>query len=107
ARIRMQQVVGKKYTARTPSQLEPFKGARFTYLAANVQRADGSTLFPATAIRQYGPVKIGFIGMTLKDTGILVSPAGVAGLSFADEAATANALVPALKAQGADAIVLL
>jgi 5'-nucleotidase len=36
-----------------------------------------------------------------------VTPAGVAGLSFADEAATANAAVPALKAAGADAIVLL
>ena len=29
------------------------------------------------------------------------------GLSFADEAATANALVPKLKSEGADAIVLL
>lgn len=105
--IRMQNGGCEKFTTRVPCQLEPFKGARFTYLAANVVRADGTTLFPATAIRQYGPVKVGFIGMTLKDTGILASPAGVAGLSFADEAATANALVPALKAQGADAVVLL
>jgi 5'-nucleotidase len=36
-----------------------------------------------------------------------VTPAGVAGLRFADEAATANALVPQLMGQGADAIVLL
>jgi 5'-nucleotidase len=105
--IRMQKGGCEKFTTRAPCQLEPFKGARFTYLAANVQRADGTTLFPATAIRQYGPVKIGLIGMTLKDTGILASPAGVVGMTFADEAATANALVPALKAQGADTIVLL
>jgi 5'-nucleotidase len=105
--IRMQKGGCERFTTRVPCQLEPFKGARFTYLAANVRRTEGTTLFPATAIRQYGPVKIGFIGMTLKDTGILASPAGVAGLSFADEAATANALVPALKAKGADAIVLL
>ena len=90
-----------------PCRLEPFAGARFDYLAANVVRADGTTIFPPTAIRQVGPIRIGFIGMTLKDTGILVTPAGVAGLHFADEAATANALVPELKAQGADAIVLL
>ncbi len=90
-----------------PCRLEPFAGARFQYLAANVLRADGSTLFPATAIRQVGPVKIGFIGMTLKETATLVTPAGVAGLHFTDEAATANALVPKLKAEGADAIVLL
>jgi 5'-nucleotidase len=45
--------------------------------------------------------------MTLKDTGILASPAGVLGISFADEAATANALVAPLRAEGAHAIVLL
>jgi 5'-nucleotidase len=95
------------YTTRKPCRLEPFKGAGFEYLAANVVRDDGSTLFPATAIRQLGPIRIGFIGMTLKDTGTLASPAGVAGLRFTDEAETANALVPKLKAAGADAIVLL
>src|SRR5690242_10138492 len=105
--LRMQNGGCTKYTARIPCRLEPFKGARFQYLAANVLKADGSTIFPATAIRQVGPVKIGFIGMTLKQTGILVTPAGVAGLRFADEAKTANALVPQLKAAGADAIVLL
>ncbi len=45
--------------------------------------------------------------MTLKETATLVSPSGVAGLNFTDEAATANALVPGLKAAGANAIVLL
>jgi 5'-nucleotidase len=105
--LRMQKGGCGKYTTRVPCRLERFAGARFQYLAANVQRGDGSTIFPATAVRQVGPVRIGFIGETLKDTATLVSPAGVAGLRFSDEAATANALVPALKAQGADAIVLL
>jgi 5'-nucleotidase len=105
--LRMQRGGCEKHTTRMPCRLEPFAGARFQYLAANVVRDDGTSLFPATAIRQVGPVRIGFIGETLKDTGILVSPAGVAGLHFADEAATANALVPALKAAGADTIVLL
>src|SRR5262249_21969769 len=54
-----------------------------------------------------GPITIGFIGMTLKGTDHLVTPSGVKGLSFKDEVETANALVPQLKAQGADAIVLL
>lgn len=105
--LRMQNGGCTKFTTRVPCRLERFKGAHFEYLAANVLRDDGSTIFPGTAIRQVGPLRIGFIGMTLKDTGILVTPAGVAGLRFADEAATANALVPKLKAQGADAIVLL
>jgi len=105
--LRMQGGGCAKYTGRVPCALEPFHGARFRFLAANVLRQDGSTIFPATAIRRFGPVKIGFIGMTLKETGVLATPSGVAGLRFADEAATANALVPRLKAKGADAIVLL
>ena len=105
--LRIQNGGCEKYTTRVPCRLEPFKGARFQYLAANVLKADGTTIFPATAMRQVGPVKVGFIGMTLKQTGILVTPAGVAGLKFDDEAATANALVPQLRAAGADTIVLL
>ena len=105
--LRMQNGGCEKYTRRVPCRLDRFAGARFQYLAANTFRADGSTLFPATAIRQFGPIKIGVIGMTLKQTSNLVTPSGVAGLRFADEAAIANALAPGLKAAGADAIVLL
>ena len=96
-----------KFTSLRPCRIEPFAGAKFRFLAANVRTADGVTLFAPTAIRQFGPLKIGFIGMTLKGTGKLVSPASSAGLTFYDEAATANVLVPGLKAQGADTIVLL
>jgi 5'-nucleotidase len=99
------------HTRRVPCAVEPFKGGRFRYLAANVVQADGTTVFPASGIKSFdtpsGPIRIGFIGMTLKATGSLVSPSAVKGLTFADEAATANALVPTLKAAGADAIVLL
>ena len=105
--FRMQNGGCGKNTTRVPCRLERFGGARFQYLAANVVRDDEKLIFPATAIRQVGPVKIGFIGMTLKSTGTLVTPAGVAGLHFKDEAETANALVPELKAAGAEAIVLL
>ncbi|WP_309141106.1 5'-nucleotidase C-terminal domain-containing protein [Novosphingobium sp. G106] len=50
---------------------------------------------------------IGFIGLTLKGTPDLVSHDRIAGLTFADEADTINAAVPALKAQGTDAVVVL
>ena len=96
-----------KFTALRPCRIEPFAGAKFRFLAANVRTADRVTLFAPTAIRQFGAVRVGFIGMTLKGTGGLVSPAASAGLTFADEVTTANALVPGLKAQGADTIVLL
>lgn len=104
---RMQRGGCAKYTTRVPCRLEPFKGARFSFLAANVRDETGATIFPGSAMRRFGPVRIGFIGMTLKDTRTLVTPAGVAGLDFGDEAAAANALVPRLKAEGADTIVLL
>jgi 5'-nucleotidase len=108
---RMQAGGCAKYTRRVPCAVEPFGGAKFRYLAANVVQADGRTIFPATALKRFdtpaGPITVGFIGMTLKGTQNLVTPSGVKGLTFKDEAETANALVPQLKAQGADAIVLL
>jgi len=98
-------------TVRTPCALEPFAGASYTYLAANVRGPDGRTLFPGTGLRTFGSgagaVTVGLIGLTLKETGSLVSPAAVAGFTFEDEAQTINADVATLKAQGADAIVVL
>ncbi|HEU4958445.1 MAG TPA: bifunctional metallophosphatase/5'-nucleotidase [Sphingomicrobium sp.] len=105
--LRMQDGGCAKFTNRKPCAVEPFQGAGFRYLAANVRRADGTTLFPGRAVKEVGGVRIGFIGMTLKETSTLVSPSGVAGLRFEDEAATANALVPELKAAGINSIVLL
>ena len=108
---RMQSGGCAKFTLRTPCAVEPFAGARFRYLAANVEQPDGTTLFPSTGLKTFrtskGPITIGFIGMTLKGTKQLVTPSGVKGVDFKDEADTANALVPQLKAEGADAIVLL
>lgn len=96
------------HTSRQPCQLDKtFEGAAFQFLAANVLDEHGRTLFPGMAVRQFGDVRLGFIGMTLKETGILVSPAGVSGYRFADEVETANTLAAQLRREGADAIVLL
>ena len=85
-----------------------FKGASFQYLGANViDQASGKPLFPPYAIHTLAGVKVGFIGVTLKETPQMVIPAGVAGLQFADEVATVNQLVPVLKDQGVTVIVLL
>jgi 2',3'-cyclic-nucleotide 2'-phosphodiesterase (5'-nucleotidase family)/predicted AlkP superfamily phosphohydrolase/phosphomutase len=85
-----------------------FAGAEFDFLAANVvQRSDGRTLFPAYRIARVGSTKVAFIGMTLEGTPTIVTPSGVAGLDFKDEADTVNALVPELKRQGAEAIIVL
>lgn len=86
----------------------PFEGADFKFLAANVvETANGKTIFPQYAIKVIGGVRVGFIGMTLKETPTIVTPSGVAGLKFTDEAATVNALIPKLRARGVEAVVVL
>ncbi len=85
-----------------------FTGARYQYLAANVvDQASGQTLFPPYAIRTLGGVKVGFIGLTFQDTPSVVTPAGVAGLSFKNEVETVNSLVPVLKEKGVTVFVVL
>jgi 5'-nucleotidase len=110
--LRMKNGGCAKNTALEPCKVnKAFPGANFGFLAANTVKADGTTLFPATGIKTFtqggATVKVGFIGMTLKGTPSIVTPAGVAGLSFKDEADTANALIPGLRAQGADVIVVV
>ena len=52
---------------------QPYAGADFQWLAANVVRKDnGQPLLPATSVKTVNGVKIGFIGMTLKATPTLV-----------------------------------
>ena len=85
-----------------------FAGADFEFLAANVvDEASGDTIFPPYTIRNYNGAKVAFIGMTLEGTPLIVSPSGVAGLQFNDEADTVNALVPRLKQMGVSAVVVL
>jgi len=86
----------------------PFTGARFQYLAAStIDEKSGRTLLPPYHVKRFQGVPVAFIGLTLKDTPNIVMPSGVAGLRFADEAQTVNALVPQLQASGIHAIVLL
>ncbi|MCK1422793.1 bifunctional metallophosphatase/5'-nucleotidase [Bradyrhizobium sp. 180] len=86
----------------------PFTGAKFHYLAAStIETATGNSVLPPYEIREFDGVPVGFIGLTLKGTAGIVSPAGIAGLEFRDEAETVNALVPQLKGRGVEAIVVL
>lgn len=86
----------------------PFEGAKFKRLSANViQTSTQKPLLPAYGIKTFNGVKVAFIGMTLKATPTIVTPTGVAGLEFRDEAATVNALIPELRARGIESIVVL
>ena len=85
-----------------------FDGAKFHYLAASTfLRGSGKTLFPPYEIRSFDGIPVAFIGLTLKGTPDIISPAAAAGLEFRDEAETVNALVPELRAKGVEAIVVL
>lgn len=87
---------------------QPFKGTGFKYLAAStIDTATGKTLLPPYHVQLFEGVPVAFIGLTLKGTPGLVMPSAVAGLRFEDEAETVNRLVPELRAQGIEAIVVL
>jgi 5'-nucleotidase len=88
---------------------QPFAGAQFPYLAANV--VDTTTqepvLPPYEVVTDAGGKKIGLIGVVTDDTPNIVSPDGIAGLTFQDEAAAVNRYVPELVADGVQAIAVL
>jgi len=87
---------------------EPYAGADFPWLAANViKKDDGKTLLPGTWVKEISGTKVGFIGMTLEGTDLLVSPGGIESVTFKDEVETANAAAKKLKKQGVKAIVVL
>ncbi len=83
-------------------------GTKFRYLAAStIETATGRSVLPPYEIREFEGIPVAFIGLTLKETAGIVSPSGITGLEFRDEAETVNALVPQLKARGVEAIVVL
>lgn len=96
----------------------PFYGSVFQFLAANVVvDATQNPLLPPYKIvkARYaddeGEIeedsKIAIIGETLEGTPQIVTPAGVQGLTFLDEADTVNMLVRALQKKGVETIVVL
>ena len=86
----------------------PYVGANFPWLAANVvNEATGETPLPPYWITKIESVNVAFIGMTLEETDTLVAQSGIQGWEFLDEAETANALVPELKSQGVETIIVL
>ncbi|MCH7336525.1 bifunctional metallophosphatase/5'-nucleotidase [Acinetobacter sp. NIPH 2699] len=100
----------QQYTSTKPCQINPdFAGATFNFLAANVSmKADpNKTLFPAYKIKTYGGIPVAFFGLTLEATPSIVSAAGITDVDFHDEADTVNALIPELKKQGIEAIVVV
>jgi 5'-nucleotidase len=85
-----------------------FAGSDFPFLSANVVVDEtGETLFPPYIIKNYQGVRVAFIGMTLEGTPSIVTPSGVAGLTFRDEAETANEIVRELQRKNIESFVIL
>ncbi len=85
--------------------------ADFPLLGANVYRGADRVL-PAYSVSTVGGVRVGFVGVVTEQTASLVSPDGIAGLTFRDPVAEANVVAGQLKdgdpANGeADVVVLL
>jgi 5'-nucleotidase len=85
-----------------------YAGADFQFLAANVvYKNSGDPIFPASTVKTVGGVKVGFIGLTLEGTPLIVSANGIQNVNFLDEATTINAAAHDLRVQGVRTIVVL
>jgi 5'-nucleotidase len=85
-----------------------FRGAGFTYLAANVVDAQtGKTLVPGWRIVDVKGVRVGLIGAVLHDLASVTIASSIKGLDIRDEADAINAVLPAMRAQGAQVFVVL
>ena len=105
---------GAPYALADGGTTNVYPGADFQYLSANVVRtATGETLFPAYGIKQFSAddgkrkFRVGFIGEVLQSTPTIVTPSGVAGLTFQDEAEAANRAVAELADKGVKVPVLV
>ncbi|OLT21909.1 hypothetical protein BJF81_14410 [Ornithinimicrobium sp. CNJ-824] len=83
-----------------------YAGADFPYLAANVVWNDSrEPILPPYTIENIRGVKVGFIGVVTDETPTLVSPSGVADVTFLDEAEAMNRYAAELQRRGVEAIV--
>lgn len=94
--------------ANGPFLEDPWRGARFPYVSANVvDEKTGQPILPPYVIKKIDGMPIAFIGAVLKSTPTIVTPSGVAGLRFLDEADAINSYIPELRRKKVRAIVVL
>jgi 5'-nucleotidase len=104
---------GAPYALAGGGTTDVYPGADFQYLSANVKvDATGETLFPAVGVQEFESdsgtdIKVGFIGEVLESTPTIVTPTGVAGLTFEDEAMAANRAARQLRQGGVRVPVLV
>lgn len=83
-----------------------YKGPGFPFLGANVLNAEtGKPLLPTHVMKQAAGFKVAIAGVATRETPRVIVAQAIRGIRFADEADTLNALVPQLKAEGAQVLV--
>jgi 5'-nucleotidase len=81
---------------------------RFPYLAANMfDAATGKRLLPSHTLQKIGGVRVAFVGAVTKDVPKVTVAKSIKGLRFTDEAEALNALVPELRASGAQVLIAI
>jgi 5'-nucleotidase len=80
----------------------PYPKASFPSLGANVLDASGNPVLPASTQVSLNGANVCIIGAVTQETPTLVTPAGVAGLTFSDPVAAVNKEVARLEAAGTD-----
>lgn len=85
-----------------------WRGAAFPMISSNVVKTGTSTtLLPAYSIKLIRGIPVAFIGAVLKATPTIVTPTGVEGLDFLDEAESINKQAVHLRRIGVRAMVVL
>ncbi|MET0909342.1 MAG: bifunctional UDP-sugar hydrolase/5'-nucleotidase [Ilumatobacteraceae bacterium] len=86
----------------------PYGGAEWEYIAANLKKAGTTEDAVAPSwIKEFGEVKVGFVGAVTEDLPFLVSPDGIAAIDVKPIVDSVNAEAAELVAGGADIVVML
>lgn len=87
---------------------DPYRGARYPTISSNVVDAQtGKPILPPFVLKHVNGVRIAFIGAVLKQTPTIVTPTGVAGLKFLDEADSINRYVKLLRRVGIHTFIVV
>lgn len=94
------------------AETNPFGGAEWTYIGANVKMRDtGEDALDPTYVQTIGEgdaaVEVGFVGAVTEALPELVSPDGISEIEVTDVVEAVNAEADALEAEGVDLVVLL
>lgn len=91
-----------------PERLLKLMGrARFAYVAANIVAPDGTTIAPPTRVFTLNGVTVGVIGIGNPETPALVAPGRTGHWRFLDPVPVINAHARALRAGGAQVVVVI